>query len=322
MSALSHLRVLDLSRVLAGPWATQQLADMGAEVIKIEKPDGGDDTRGWGPPFLTDSEGNSTREAAYYLCTNRGKKSVCVDMATPQGQAILRELVKSCDVVVENFKVSGLAKYGLDYGSLSAIKPDLVYCSITGFGQNGPRADQGGYDFMIQGLGGLMSITGEPSGEPMKVGVAVTDLFTGLYATVAILAALAHRDRSGVGQHIDLALFDCQLAMLANVASNYLVGNVQPPRFGNAHANIVPYQAFETADGHVLVAVGNDTQFAEALAEPQAIARGMVVDISHPVGSVNMVANPIHFSHTPIRYENAPPTLGQHNALIDKLLPE
>lgn len=383
MSALSHLRILDLSRVLAGPWATQQLADMGAEVIKIEKPDGGDDTRGWGPPFLKDSDGNPTREAAYFLCTNRGKHSVCVDMATPQGQAILRELVKSCDVVVENFKVGGLAKYGLDYASLSALKQDLVYCSITGFGQNGPRADQPGYDFMIQGLGGLMSITGEPSGEPIKVGVAVADLFTGLYATVAILAALAHRDRSGVGQYIDLALFDCQLAMLANVASNYLVGNVPSPRYGNAHANIVPYQTFEAADGHVIVAVGNDSQFArfaelcghaewvqdqrfatnqsrvinrdilipqvqtavkcqtrqfwidgmerlgipggtintiaEALAEPQTVARGMVVDIPHPKGSVKMVANPIHFSRTPIRYENAPPTLGQHNGLIDTL---
>jgi crotonobetainyl-CoA:carnitine CoA-transferase CaiB-like acyl-CoA transferase len=383
MSALSHLRVLDLSRVLAGPWATQQLADMGAEVFKIEKPDGGDDTRGWGPPFLKDSAGNPTREAAYYLCTNRGKHSVCVDMATPDGQAILHELVKSCDVVVENFKVGGLAKYRLDYDSLSKIKPDLVYCSITGFGQNGPRADQAGYDFMIQGLGGLMSITGEPGGEPVKVGVAVTDLFTGLYATVAILAALSHRDRCGVGQYIDLALFDCQLAMLANVASNYLVGNIQPPRYGNAHANIVPYQAFETADGHVIVAVGNDGQFArfaelcnhaewaqderfvtnkgrvvnreilipqiqavlklqtrqfwidgmerlgipggpintvaEALAEPQAAARGMLVDIPHPAGSVKMVANPIHFSKTPIQYEVAPPTLGQHNNLIDNL---
>jgi crotonobetainyl-CoA:carnitine CoA-transferase CaiB-like acyl-CoA transferase len=383
MSALSHLRVLDLSRVLAGPWATQQLADMGAEVLKIEKPDGGDDTRGWGPPFLKDSEGNPTREAAYYLCTNRGKRSVCVDMSTQNGQAILHELVKSCDVVVENFKVGGLAKYNLDYDSLSKIKPDLVYCSITGFGQNGPRADQAGYDFMIQGLGGLMSITGEITGEPVKVGVAVADLFTGLYATVAILAALSHRDRSGVGQHIDLALFDCQLAMLANVASNYLVGNVEPPRFGNAHANIVPYQAFETADGHVIVAVGNDGQFSrfaelcnhaewakderfannkgrvihrnilipqiqeavklhprqywidgmerlgipggpintisEALAEPQTAARGMVVDIPHPKGNVKMIANPIHFSHTPIRYENPPPTLGQHNELIDTL---
>ena len=383
MSALSHLRVLDLSRVLAGPWATQQLADMGAEVLKIEKPDGGDDTRGWGPPFLKDSEGNPTREAAYYLCTNRGKRSVCVDMSTQNGQEILHELVKSCDVVVENFKVGGLAKYNLDYDSLSKIKPDLVYCSITGFGQNGPRADQAGYDFMIQGLGGLMSITGEITGEPVKVGVAVADLFTGLYATVAILAALSHRDRSGVGQHIDLALFDCQLAMLANVASNYLVGNVEPPRFGNAHANIVPYQAFETADGHVIVAVGNDGQFSrfvelcnhaewakderfannkgrvihrnilipqiqeavklhprqywidgmerlgipggpintisEALAEPQTAARGMVVDIPHPKGNVKMIANPIHFSHTPIRYENPPPTLGQHNELIDTL---
>jgi len=382
MSALSHLRVLDLSRVLAGPWATQQLADMGAEVLKIEKPDGGDDTRGWGPPFLKDSNDNPTRESAYYLCTNRGKRSVCIDMATPEGQAVLHELVKSCDVVVENFKVGGLKKYNLDYAALSAIKPDLIYCSITGFGQNGPRADQAGYDFMIQGLGGLMSITGDPKGEPNKVGVAVADLFTGLYATVAILAALAYRDRSGIGQHIDLALFDCQLSMLANVASNYLVGNAQPPRYGNAHANIVPYQVFETSDGHVIVAVGNDGQFArfaglcnhaewalderfstnqrrvihreilipqiqaavmlhprqfwiagmeklgipggpintvaEALAEPQAAARGMVLDIPHPDGSVKMVANPIHFSHTPIRYENAPPTLGQHNGLLDK----
>ncbi|MBV1774773.1 CoA transferase [Burkholderiaceae bacterium DAT-1] len=260
--ALSHLRVLDLSRVLAGPWATQQLADLGAEVIKIEKPDGGDDTRGWGPPFLTDADGKPTRESAYYLCANRGKKSVCIDMTTPDGQATLHALVKSCDVVVENFKVGGLKKYRLDYESLSAIKPDLVYCSITGFGQAGPRAEQAGYDFMIQGLGGLMSITGEPAGEPMKVGVAVTDLFTGMHATVGILAALAHRDRTGEGQHIDVALFDCQLAMLANVASNYLVGGKVPPRYGNAHANIVPYQAFAAADGHVIVAVGNDTQFA------------------------------------------------------------
>jgi crotonobetainyl-CoA:carnitine CoA-transferase CaiB-like acyl-CoA transferase len=380
MSALQHLRILDLSRVLAGPWATQQLADMGAEVIKIEKPDGGDDTRGWGPPFLTDRDGQPTREAAYYLCTNRGKKSVAIDMASPEGQATLRELVKQCDVVVENFKVGGLKKYGLDYASLSAIKPDLVYCSITGFGQHGPRAEQAGYDFMIQGLGGLMSITGDPQGEPQKVGVAVTDLFTGMYATVAILAALAHRDRSGQGQHIDLALFDCQLAMLANVASNYLVGGVNPPRYGNAHANIVPYQAFEASDGHVIVAVGNDGQFArfaelcghaewaaddrfatnkarvlnrevlvplirdamraqprahwiggmeqlgipggpinsipEALAEPQALARGSVVDIPHPQGTVRMVANPIKFSRTPIRYDVAPPMLGEHTDSI------
>ncbi|WP_269530975.1 CaiB/BaiF CoA-transferase family protein [Chitinimonas sp. BJYL2] len=380
MSALSHLRVLDLSRVLAGPWATQQLADMGATVIKIEKPDGGDDTRGWGPPFLKDRDGQPTRESAYYLCANRGKQSVAIDMASPEGQAQLHELVKSCDVVVENFKVGGLKKYGLDYATLSAIKPDLVYCSITGFGQQGPRADQAGYDFMIQGLGGLMSITGEQHGEPQKVGVAVTDLFTGMYATVAILAALAHRDRTGIGQHIDLALFDCQLAMLANVASNYLVGGVNPPRYGNAHANIVPYQAFPASDGHVIVAVGNDGQFArfaelcghaewasdarfatnkarvenrtalvplieaaliqqprahwiagmesagipggpintipEALAEPQAVARGSVVDIPHPLGSVRMVANPIKFSRTPIRYDAPPPMLGEHTQHI------
>jgi crotonobetainyl-CoA:carnitine CoA-transferase CaiB-like acyl-CoA transferase len=350
MSALSHLRVLDLSRVLAGPWATQQLADMGAEVIKIEKPEGGD-TRGWGPPFLKDSAGNTTREAAYYVCTNRGKRSVCVDMATPDGNAILHKLAKSCNVVVENFKVGGLAKYGLDYDTLSKIKPDLLYCSITGFGQNGPCAEQAGYDFMIQGLGGLMSITGVPSGEPVKVGVAVTDLFTGLYATVAILAALSHRDRSGAGQYIDLALFDCQLAMLANVASNYLVGNDgQFARFAELcnHAEWAQDKRFVTNKGRVVnreililqiqavlklqtrqfwingmeklgIPGGPINTISEALAEPQAAARGMLVYIPHPAGGVKMVANPIHFSQTPIQYEVAPHTLGQHNSLIGNL---
>ncbi|WP_018150893.1 CaiB/BaiF CoA transferase family protein [Leeia oryzae] len=262
MGALSHLRVLDLSRVLAGPWCSQNLADLGAQVIKVERPGNGDDTRGWGPPFLKDQEGQDTREAAYYLCANRGKQSITVDFTQPAGQALLHELVKHCDVVLENFKVGGLKKYKLDYDSIKAIKPDVVYCSITGFGQSGPYAERAGYDFMIQGMGGLMSITGAPEGEPQKVGVAVTDLFTGMYATTAILAALNHRQVTGIGQHIDIALLDCQLAMLANVASNHLVGGITPPRLGNAHANIVPYQVFEVADGHVIVAVGNDTQFA------------------------------------------------------------
>ncbi|WP_374337749.1 CaiB/BaiF CoA transferase family protein [Leeia sp.] len=262
MSALSSIRVLDLSRVLAGPWCSQNLADLGAQVIKVERPGQGDDTRGWGPPFLKDSGGQDTREAAYYLCANRGKQSITVDFTQPEGQALLHELVKHCDVVLENFKVGGLRKYQLDYDSLKAIKPDLVYCSITGFGQTGPYADRAGYDFMVQGLGGLMSITGAPDGEPQKVGVAVADLFTGMYATTAILAALFHRQQSGQGQHIDIALLDCQLAMLANVNMNHLIGGVTPPRQGNAHANIVPYQVFATADGHVIVAVGNDSQFA------------------------------------------------------------
>lgn len=262
MSALSSIRVLDLSRVLAGPWCSQNLADLGAQVIKVERPGQGDDTRGWGPPFLKDSQGQDTREAAYYLCANRGKQSITVDFTQADGQALLHELVKHCDVVLENFKVGGLRKYQLDYESLKAIKPDLVYCSITGFGQTGPYADRAGYDFMVQGLGGLMSITGAPDGEPQKVGVAVADLFTGMYATTAILSALFHRQQSGEGQHIDIALLDCQLAMLANVNMNHLIGGVTPPRQGNAHANIVPYQVFATADGHVIVAVGNDSQFA------------------------------------------------------------
>jgi len=259
---LSHLRILDLSRVLAGPWCGQTLADLGADVIKVEKPGDGDDTRGWGPPFLKDGNGQDTRESTYYLSANRGKRSVAIDFTRPEGQELVRRLVLDCDVVLENFKVGGLAKYGLDYASLKAIKPDLIYCSITGFGQSGPFAQRAGYDFLVQGMGGLMSLTGAADGEPMKVGVALTDIFTGMYASVAVLAALAHRDRTGEGQHIDLALLDVQVAVLANQASNYLVGGMIPRRLGNAHPNIVPYQAFPTSNGYAILAVGNDAQFA------------------------------------------------------------
>ena len=262
---LSHIRVLDLSRVLAGPWCTQNLADLGAEVIKVEKPGTGDDTRAWGPPYLKDAAGRDTGESAYFLSANRGKKSVTVDIARPEGQRIVRRLARECDVLVENYKVGGLVKYGLDYHDINRENRGLVYCSITGFGQDGPYAARAGYDFMIQGMGGLMSLTGErddrPGGGPQKVGVAVADLMTGMYATVSILAALAHRDRSGLGQHIDLSLLDCQVAMLANQAMNYLTTGAPPPRQGNAHPNIVPYQTFATADGHFILAVGNDTQF-------------------------------------------------------------
>ena len=354
---LAGLRVLDLSRVLAGPWATQLLADMGAEVTKVERPDGGDDTRAWGPPFAPDGS------SAYFLSANRGKRFVSLDLASAAGQAAVRELVAASDVLVENFKVDGLARYGLDYATLSALHPRLIYCSITGFGQTGPDRHRPGYDFMIQGMGGLMSLTGEADGEPQKVGVAITDLMTGMYAVSAILAAALARERSGLGRHIDLALFDVQLAMLANQAMNYLVGGVVPTRMGNAHPNIVPYQSFGTADGFVIVTVGNDGQFArfaaalgvaglaadarfatnadrvrhrgelvpllaermvlrttaewvalldaggvpcgpvntvaEAFAEPQAVARGMVTECADEVGGAfRAVACPVRFSRT------------------------
>ncbi len=259
---LTGIRVLDLTRVLAGPWATQLLADFGAEVIKIEKPGEGDDTRGWGPPFITNPDG-SRGDAAYFLSANRGKSSVCIDMASAEGQQLIRGLAAKSDVVMENFKVGGLAKYGLDYDSLKAVNPKLIYCSITGFGQNGPYAQRAGYDFMIQGMAGLMSITGEPDGAPMKTGVAFADIFTGLYATNAVIAALYHRQRTGIGQFIDMALLDSQVAVLANQGLNYLVGGQAPTRLGNAHPNIVPYQTFETRDGHIIIAVGSDRQFAE-----------------------------------------------------------
>lgn len=265
MGALSHVRVLDLSRVLAGPWAGQTLADLGADVIKVERPGTGDDTRAWGPPFLKDAQGELTSEAAYYLSANRNKRSVTIDFTRPEGQQLLRDLVVHSDVLLENFKVGGLAAYGLDYASLKALNPRLVYCSITGFGQTGPYAPRAGYDFMIQGLGGLMGLTGRADGEPgsgpVKVGVALTDILTGLYATVAVLAALAHRDVQGSGQHIDMALLDVQVACLANQAMNYLTTGVAPRRLGNAHPNIVPYQDFPTADGDFILTVGNDNQF-------------------------------------------------------------
>ena len=271
---LSGVCVLDLSRVLAGPWATQTLADLGAEVIKIERPGAGDDTRAWGPPFTTTTDG-SKGDAAYFMCANRGKKSVALDIATPEGAEAVRKLAATCDVVVENFKTGGLTKYGLDYANLSAINPRLVYCSITGFGQDGPDAHRAGYDYMIQAMGGLMSITGQPDGipgaEPMKVGVAVVDLFTGLYASNAILAALMHARATGEGQSIDIALFDVQAAMLANQAANYFVSGAAPTRMGNAHPNLAPYQPFPCSDGMVVIAVGNDGQF-RALAKALGVA--------------------------------------------------
>ncbi|HSS28672.1 MAG TPA: CaiB/BaiF CoA-transferase family protein [Usitatibacter sp.] len=264
---LEGLRVLDLTRVLAGPWATQNLADLGAEVIKVERPGQGDDTRRWGPPFLKDRDGRDTSDAAYYLACNRGKKSVTLDIAVAAGRDVARALALKSDVLVENFKVGDLARHGLDYASLSRDNPRLVYCSITGFGQDGPYRDRPGYDFMVQGLGGLMSVTGErddlPGGGPQKVGVAVSDLFTGMYATSAILAALLHRASSGRGQHIDMALLDVQVAMLANLSSAYFASGEAPRRMGNAHQAIVPYHVFRAADEFLVVAVGNDGQFAK-----------------------------------------------------------
>lgn len=385
MGALSHLRVLDLSRVLAGPWSGQILADLGADVIKVERPDSGDDTRAWGPPFLRDARGENTSEAAYYLSANRNKRSVTIDFTQPEGQRLVRELAVKSDIVIENFKVGGLASYGLDYERLKAVNPRLIYCSITGFGQTGPYAKRAGYDFMIQGLGGLMSLTGRPEGEqgagPMKVGVALTDILTGLYSTVAILAALAHRDQSGEGQHIDMALLDVQVACLANQAMNYLTTGTPPKRLGNAHPNIVPYQDFPTADGDFILTVGNDGQFrkfaevagqpqwaddprfatnkqrvahraeliplirqatvfkttaewvaeleragvpcgpindlAQMFQDPQVVARGLKVDVPHPLaGSVPQVASPIRLSETPVEYRRAPPLLGEHTEAV------
>ena len=271
-NALSHITVLDLSRVLAGPWAGQILADFGAEVIKIERPGAGDDTRSFGPPFLRNADGQEAEgaDAAYYLCANRNKKSVTVDISTPDGQKIIRDLARTCDIVLENFKVGGLAAYGLDYESLKSVNGRLIYCSITGFGQTGPYASRAGYDFLVQGMGGLMSITGraaeEPGAGPQKAGVAVADILTGLYASIGILAALTHRERTGVGQYIDVSLLDVQVACLANQALSYLVSGQVPERMGNAHPSIVPYQDFPTRDGYMIIAVGNDAQFARLCA--------------------------------------------------------
>ena len=265
MGSLSHIRVLDLSRVLAGPWCTQNLADLGADVIKVEKPLEGDDTRHWGPPFARDSYGQETTESAYYICINRNKRSITVDISRPEGQEIIRQLALESDVVIENYKVGQLAKYGLDYESLKKIKANLIYCSITGFGQTGPYAHRPGYDFIVQGMGGFMSVTGEPAevdgSSPQKAGVAITDLFTGMYASTAILAAIVHRDRTGQGQYIDLALLDTQVAVMANVASAYLCSEEIPDRLGNASPIIVPYQTFPTSDGWIIIASGNNSQF-------------------------------------------------------------
>ena len=271
---LKGVRVLDLSRVLAGPWATQLLGDLGADVIKVERPDGGDDTRGWGPPFLPGEDGQHG-DAAYYLSANRNKRSICIDLTTPEGAELVREIAKSSHILMENFKVGGLKKYGLDYDSVSKIAPHIVYCSITGFGQTGPFAPRAGYDYIVQAMSGLMSVTGQPDGapgaEPMKAGIAVADLFTGLFSVAGALAALRHAEATGEGQHVDLALLDCQIAALTNQATNYLIGGTAPTRMGNAHPNIVPYQVFRTSDGHVVLACGADRQFrhfCEAIDQP------------------------------------------------------
>lgn len=265
-AALPHLKVLDLSRVLAGPWCTQILADLGADVVKIERPGAGDDTRHWGPPFLKDAHGHDTEHAAYYTCANRNKRSITVDIAKPEGQALIRQLAEQSDVVVENFKVGGLAHYGLDYASLKKVNPKLIYCSVTGFGQDGPYAERAGYDLMVQAMSGMMSITGRPDsvpgGGPQRVGVALTDIFTGVYAATAILAALEVRHRTGEGQHIDMSLLDVGMAILANQAGGFLNTGKVPQRQGNSHPSLVPYQDFPTKDGAMLLAIGNDRQFA------------------------------------------------------------
>jgi formyl-CoA transferase len=292
MGALSHIRVLDLSRVLAGPWCAQNLADLGADVIKVERPGAGDDTRHWGPPFVKDSQGNDTAESAYFICINRNKRSITVDISKPEGQEIIRELAKESDVVIENYKVGDLAKYGLDYESLKKVKSDLIYCSITGFGQNGPYAHRPGYDFIIQGMGGFMSVTGEADdfegASPQKAGVAIADIFTGMYASTAILAAVVHRDKTGQGQYIDMALLDTQIAVMANVSSAYLCSDKVPRRWGNASPIIVPYQTFPTSDGWIIVAVGNDGQFKHF------VTAG---------GEAHLAQNPLYINN-PLRVEN------------------
>ncbi len=261
-AALAGIRVLDLSRVLAGPWSTQILADLGADVVKVEVPGRGDDTRAWGPPFLKGANGeDEIGTSAYYLAANRNKRSIAVDFASPEGAALLRQLATKADIVIENFKVGGLKKYGLDWESLRAVKPNLVYCSVTGFGQTGPYANRGGYDFVAQGMGGFMAITGEEGGQPLRAGVAMADVTTGLYATISILAALRHAERTGEGQHVDISLLDTQIACLANQAMNWLVGGVDPGRLGNRHPTVVPYKTFDVADGTIIIAIGNDGQF-------------------------------------------------------------
>ena len=378
---LAGTRVLDLTRVLAGPWAGQNLADLGADVIKIERPKKGDDSRAFGPPWLKDAQGRDTAESAYFACANRGKKSLTLDLASPQGQAIARELAAKCDVLLENFKFGDLDRYGLGFKDLSKLNPGLIYCSVTGFGHSGPWRERPGYDFMIQGMGGLMSVTGErddrPGGGPQKAGIPIADLITGMYASVAVCAALAHRAKTGAGQHLDLALLDSLAAVLANQGANYLATGEPPGRLGNDHPNIAPYQVFKTADGSVIVACGNDNLFRrfcevagcreladdarfvtngkrianradltrllseilvrqttkqwtlaleaagvpcgpindleQVFNEPQAVARGLRLELPHPTaGKVSLVRSPMRFSATPVQHDAPPPTLGQH----------
>ena len=375
---LDGIRILDLSRVLAGPFCTQMLGDLGAEVIKVERPGVGDETRTWGPPYVRDGEGADTTESAYYLCANRNKRSITVDFSQPRGVALVKRLLSRCDALVENFRVGGLAKFGLGYEQLREELPGLVYCSITGFGQTGPYAHRPGYDMMAQGIGGLLSITGEPDRPPSKVPVAINDVMTGMYTAVAMLSALRHRDLTGEGQHVDVGLLDVQVSWLANVASNYLVGGKVPQRLGTAHPNTVPYQVFPTADGFIIIAANNDRQFErlceaartpelladpdfasnalrvhnrerlvplieaatrtrptawwmealeaagvpcapvntidEVFADPQIVARGMEIGMSHPLAGedIRLVGSPVELSRTAVSYRRAPPTLGQH----------
>ncbi|MBL4872828.1 MAG: CoA transferase [Rhodobacteraceae bacterium] len=285
---LHGVRVLDLTRILAGPTSTQLLGDYGADIVKVERPGKGDDTRAWGPPYLRDADGIETSESAYYMAANRNKRSIALDMSTPEGADTIRQLATKCDILVENFKTGGLKKYGLDYASLKAINPSLIYCSITGFGQTGPNAGLAGYDLMAQGYGGIMSLTGAPDGEPMKVGVGIADVMCGMYATTAILAALRHRDQTGEGQHIDVALVDTQVAWLINEGVNYLTSGEIPVRRGNQHPNIVPYQIFEVSDGHLIIAVGNDAQFAKFCA---AIGHSALADDPHYKVNIDRIAN-------------------------------
>ena len=378
---LSHIRVLDLSRVLAGPWAGQNMADLGAEVIKVERPGPGDDSRAFGPPWVRDRSGKETKDSAYFTSANRGKKSVTLNIAVAEGQAIARELAAKSDVLIENYKYGDLARYGLGYGQLKVVNPRLVYCSVTGFGQTGPYRERPGYDFMIQGMGGMMSVTGEPDGAPgggpQRAGVPIADIITGMYASIAICAALAHRERSGQGQHLDLALLDSQIALLAYQNTNYFATGVPPKRIGNLHPNIVPYQPFRASDGEVILACGNDNLYrkfceaagcgelasdprfatngkrvenrgeltrllaevfrrrtqrewlelleaagvpngpindvAQVFEEPQVKARGVKIELDHPVaGKLPLVASPMRFSGTPLEHKLAPPVLGQH----------
>ncbi len=383
IGSLAGMRVLDLSRVLAGPSCAQLLGDLGAEIIKVERPGVGDETRTWGPPYVKDSEGNDTTESGYYLCCNRNKRSVAIDFSKPKGVALVKRLVQHCDVLIENFKLGGLARLGLGYDDLKQVQPRLIYCSITGYGQTGPYAARPGYDMVAQGIGGLISMTGEPDRPPVKVPIAVNDVMTGLYAAVGILAALRHRDATGVGQYIDLGLLDVQVGWLYNQGLNYLTGGGIPQRLGTAHPNTVPYQVFETGDGWAIVAANNDGQFkrlceaagrpelstdprfvtnsdrvrnrdelvrivtdflrtnttaywmeileranvpcspvndvAQVFSDPQVLARGMKIAMSHPLsgkGTVDLIGCPLRFSETPVAYRIPPPTLGQHTSEV------